>query len=355
MKQFFFAAIAISAITFVLACTSPESATVMTAEMNPDNGQFIIRESGKPVLQYNYQTIYEGDVVRPESQKNKKIEYSPIGGVYLDEYYRSNPAVSNDSKATSAIWAVPRSNYIHPLYGPDGEMLTCDWPDGGHPHHRGIFWAWPEVEYGSQRSDLYALQRTFARPTGNVKCTGGREYAEIEAENRWIWEEREAIVRERVTIRAYRASERCRVIDLTVRMQALTDSVTVATRFTNSYGGLNVRMATPENQKISHYTDETVASPVRSWADFSGIFEGSRSTSGMTILQHRDNPEYPGQWVEYPNLSWVQPTFPTPDTRYPLGKDKPLILRYRLIVHQGEKPGDAVLSKQWDEYHSINN
>jgi hypothetical protein len=29
----------------------------------------------------------------------------------------------------------------------EGEMLTRDWPEGGHPHHRAIFWAWPEVEY----------------------------------------------------------------------------------------------------------------------------------------------------------------------------------------------------------------
>ncbi|MDR1593586.1 MAG: PmoA family protein [Prevotellaceae bacterium] len=310
--------------------------SVITIETDPDNGQFIIKESGQPVLQYNYHTVYEQDVVRSESQKNKKLEYYPIGGVYLDEYYKSNPAVSNDGKATSAIWAVPRSDYIHPLYGLDGEMLTNDWPDADHPHHRGIFWAWPEVEYGSQRGDIYALQRVFARPTERVQWITNLKYAEITAGNKWMWEDREAIVDEQVTIRAYRASEGRRVIDLTVRMQALVDSITIATRFTNSYGGLNVRMATPQNQTISYFTDTTAVPPTQCRATFSGIFEGSQSTSGMTILQHRENPEYPGQWVEYPNLSWVQPTFPTPNTRYPLSKDKPLILRYRFIVHKGE-------------------
>ncbi|MDR0713475.1 MAG: PmoA family protein [Bacteroidales bacterium] len=354
MKQTFFTVIVISALTFVSACT-PKPVAIMTAEVNPDNGQYVICESGKPVLQYNYQTVYEEDVVRSESQKAKKIAYYPISGVYLDEYYKSNPAVGRDGKATSAIWAIPRSNYIHPLYGLDGEMLTNDWPDADHPHHRGIFWAWPEVEYGSQRGDLYALQRVFARPSGNVKCSGGPEYAEIEAENRWIWEEKKAIAREWATIRAYRASEGRRIIDLTVRIQAVTDSITVATRFTNSYGGLNVRMATPQNQNIAHFADTATASTVRCRADFSGIFESSQSTSGMTILQHKENPEYPGKWVEYPSLSWIQPTFPTPNTRYPLSKDKQLVLRYRFIVHQGGKPDDAVLSKQWDDYHSVKN
>ena len=354
MKQKIFTAVVIWTMIFVSAC-APKSVTVMTAEVNPDNGQYLICDSGRPVLQYNFRTVYEKDVVRPESQKDKKMEYFPIGGVYLDEYYKSNPAVSNDGKATSAIWAVPRSDYIHPLYGLDGEMLTSDWPDADHPHHRGVFWAWPEVEYGSQRGDLYALQRVFARPVGEAKCVGGSEYAEIEAENRWIWEEKKAIAREWATIRAYRAAEGRRIIDLTIRIQALADSVTIATRFTNSYGGLNVRMATPQKQEISYYTDSATASPVRCWADFNGIFEGAQETAGMTILQHKDNPEYPGQWVSYPNLSWIQPTFPTPNTRYPLSKDKALILRYRLIVHQGGKPGEALLSKLWNEYNSVEN
>jgi hypothetical protein len=313
----------------------------MTIEKDSSGSQYIIYESGKPVLQYNYQTVNEEDVIRPESQKNKKIEYFPIGGVYLDEYYKSNPAVDKDGKATSAIWAIPRSDYIHPLYGLDGEMLTNDWPDGDHPHHRGIFWAWPEVEYGSQRGDIYALQRVFARPTGHVKCVVVPKYAEITADNNWMWEDREAIVSEQATICVYRASEGRRIIDLTIRMLALKDSVTIATRFTNSYGGLNIRMAMPQKQTIAHFSDTTTASPV-SWADFSGIFEGNQSVSGMTIIQHKDNPEYPGKWVAYPNLSWVQPTFPTPNTRYSLSKDQPLILQYRLIVHQGEKPDNLI-------------
>jgi hypothetical protein len=38
----------------------------------------------------------------------------------------------------------PRANYIHPLYGLDGEILTEDFPED-HLHHRGIFWAWHQL------------------------------------------------------------------------------------------------------------------------------------------------------------------------------------------------------------------
>ena len=349
MKKIFYTGIILWFLFMTAACA--EKQPVMTVKVLPD-GQYVIFESGAPVLQYNYQTVYEQEVIRPESQKGKKIEYHPVEGLYVDEYYKSNPGVDQTGKATSAIWASPRSDYIHPVYGLNGEILTDDWPDGGHPHHRGVFFGWPEIEYGSKRGDLYALQRVFARPTGNIKRTDGRDFAEIEAENRWIWEDREAIVHELSTIRAYRASGGERIIDLTVALQALKDSVTIATRFTNSYGGLNIRMATTRDQDISHYSDRITASPQRSWADYNGIFEGNTEASGMTILQHNDNPEYPGVWVEYPDLSWIQPTFPTPGTRYLLNKNEPLILRFRLIVHRGAKPGDGVLSKQWDDYHS---
>ena len=352
MKTNFFSGIALLVLFLIFSCS--EKPPVMIAEALP-NGQYIIRELDKPVLQYNYKTVYEQDVVRPASQKDLKIEYHPVGGIYLDEYYKSNPAVDQAGRATSAIYASPRSDYIHPLYGLNGEMLTNDWPDGGHPHHRGIFFGWPEVEYGSKRADIYALQRVFARPTGHITCKNGRDFAEIEAENRWMWEEKEAIVHAMTTIRAYRASSGERIIDLTLVLNALKDSITIATRFTNSYGGLNVRMATPNNQDISSFSDTKNASPQRSWANFNGIFEGNTRPSGMTILQHKDNPEYPGVWMDYPNLSWIQPTFPTPNTRYALNQNKPLTLCFRLIVHQGAKPDEVVLSKQWDDYHSNKN
>ena len=257
-----------------------------------------------------------------------------------------------DTFVTTSIYAVPRSDYIHPLYGLNGEMLTRDWPEGGHPHHRAIFWAWPEVEYGSERGDIYALQRVFARPTGNMVFTGGPVFAQIEAENVWMWDDSEPIVREHAVINIYRSSQNTRVLDLTIKLKALQDSITIATRSTDSYGGLNLRMQTPLAQEISYYSDPEDSNPLRTWSDFNGIFEGNESSSGLMVLQHKDNPEYPGNWVEYPNLAWVQPTFPSTGTRYPLSKDDSLVLRYRLIVHDGEKPSIDISEKRWDAYNA---
>ena len=109
------------------------------AKLDPSTGQILIEEGGKKILQYNYKTIYEKDVIRLPREKQ-------------EEHIRTEA----DTFLTTSIYAVPRSNYIHPLYGVEGEMLTRDWPDGAHPHHRGIFWAWPEVDFKNQRGDIYA-------------------------------------------------------------------------------------------------------------------------------------------------------------------------------------------------------
>ncbi len=333
--------------------TETDSPLVSNVRVRHDNasGQYVFEENGTPVLQYNYKKVYEKDVVRLEDKDSFHLEFSEVTGVYLEEYQKENQKAGRDSVVTSSIYSIPRSDYIHPLYGMNGEMLTRDWPDGGHPHHRGIFWAWPEVELGSQRGDLYALQRVFARPTGKVELTDGPVFAQLVAENLWMWENVKPIIRENAAIRVYLATTGSRIIDIAIKLEALEDSITIATRGTNSYGSFNMRMQTPESQDISWFTDETGSVPLRSWADFSGRFQG-KPESGLMVLQYKGNPEYPGPWQNYPELSWLQPVFPTHGTRYRLFIGEPLILRYRLIIHSGGKPGKEISERRWDAFNS---
>ena len=50
-----------------------------------------------------------------------------------------------------------RCNYIHPLWGVDGTVITEDFP-ADHLHHRGVFWAWHQLWIGDQQiGDPWAL------------------------------------------------------------------------------------------------------------------------------------------------------------------------------------------------------
>jgi hypothetical protein len=292
----------------------------MEARRDLASGQIDISDHGKPVLRYNYKTVEPGEVLDKVTPANR-------------------------------IYARARSDYIHPLFGLEGEMLTRDW-SVDHPHHRGIYWAWPEVDFGTNCGDLHALQKVFARPTGKVRLQSGPVFAEIEAENLWLWEDREPIVREQAIIRAYCATAQGRVVDLAFRFVALKDGITLARRGTEHYGGLSVRMATPTSQEIAVHTDSSNAVPRRAWSDLSGIFSGAGAASGLTVLQYQRNPDYPGDWQQYPALSWCQPTFPAAKTRYALLRGQPLVLRYRLFVHAGAKPDEVRAAKLWDAFHA---
>ncbi len=317
----------------VSGCQKPTSNPQLQVVKDPTSGQVVVSEGERVVLQYNYQTIYQEDVIHLEGAKPEN---------YIKR--------ESDTFKTASRYAVPRSNYIHPIYGLGEEMLTRDWPDGVHPHHRGVFWAWPEVYLGSKLGDIYALQTVFARPTGNIKLIPGDDYAVIVAENEWRWEDTEAIVRETAAIKVLKAEKDRRIIDLSLRFTALKDSITIATRKTDSYGGLNLRMQTPDDQSISYHTDDEGAITRMAWSDFTGLFEGRQDKSGLAVFQHAGNREYPGAWVEYPDLAWVQPTFPTPGTRYALERGKPLDLHYRLIIHEGGEQDAETYRAWWNEY-----
>lgn len=316
----------LSGVLALASCNSPMS-------IKDDNGQLIVSEGQRVVLQYNYKTVFEKDA---------------MDTLAANRYIREK----NDTfMANPSIYAVPRSNYIHPIYGLQGEMLTRDWSKD-HPHHRGIYWAWPEVDFGTKRGDLHALQIVFARPTGKINHQIESEFARIEAENVWMWKDSIPIVREVALIQAYKESAQGRIIDLAFRFVALKDSVTIARRGTTHYGGLNVRMQTPRQQKITTYTDTSIVVPRRAWSDLSGLFTGAKTTSGLMVLQYFQNPDYPGDWVQYPDLAWCQPTFPASGTRYPLLKGKSLVLRFRIFIHSGTAPDKVLASSLWDTYNA---
>ena len=285
-----------------------------------DPGPLEIVDGDTPVLRYNYQVVAEPEEVKGRiSEGNRK-------------------------------YAVPRADYIHPLYGPRGEVLTEDWsPD--HPHHRGIYWAWPEVDWQGQRGDLHALQLVFAKPTGQAEIQQGPDFVQISAASEWRWDDRTPVVREQATIRAYVKSAGGRAIDLQFQFTALDADVLLARRGTSHYGGLNVRLSAAPDQLIETLTDPAGVSPRRAWAQRTGTPAGGQGVVGLTILQHARNPDFPGDWVQYPNLSWIQPTFPAADTRYTLAKERPLVLRYRFVIHEGKQAPETI-GRWWDAYHA---
>ncbi len=241
--------------------------------------------------------------------------------------------------------AYARGDYIHPLYGPNGEVLTEDYPED-HPHHRGVNWSWATIEWQGETRDMFAVRGAYARPV-TMSATHDDYRATIQAESVWQWDDKAPVVNEKVAIVVYpRADDASRCIDVEISLTPLVDGLKFCGRLEAGYSGFNVRMAPGRVQQIVFHTDETDAPIRRVWADYSAKFPGGKQRSGLTILQHKDNPGYPNEWREYPQLNFFQPVYPG-GALIPMPKGKEILLVHRLWTHSGGVDKERI-AKKWD-------
>jgi hypothetical protein len=250
-----------------------------------DNGRIEARVNGKPVLVYN-------------------------AGMQL---------------ANGAPEDKRRCCYVHPLYSPNGVVVTDDFP-ADHWHHRGVFWSWPRVRFEGQQYDMWLRLGPLERRTVSVKKDGGA----LLAENGWFLGERQ-VVRERVRIRPESAER----IGFDLEFEALAGPVELigAPEDNKGYGGFSIRFAPRKatviktDSGIEQKDTDMVPHP---WAELSA--EYANGSASVRI----DDPDANG-WclrrygflgVNYPGL---KPAVLRPG--------EPLRLRYFVTV--GAKPSSG--------------
>jgi len=278
------------------------------------------------------------------AENDQHLEIFDSGRRVLRYNFRNVPV----PKTAKGRYAVARSDYIHPLCGPGGEILTKDYSPE-HPHHRGLYWAWPEVFYKSQKRDLHALQGVFARPDTIVRADGGEKIAIIVTKSKWLWD-KEEIVAETAVITVHKKADGLQAIDLKFEFTALVDGVAIARRGQKAYGGFNMRFSARKGQEITMHTDPVGSRPRRAWAQLVGTPPGGEKPVTVAICQHVENRYAPGDWVTYPNLNWLQPTFPSKGAKHELKRGRRLVLRFRLCIANG-KLSDKRMAEQWADFH----
>jgi hypothetical protein len=255
-----------------------------------------------------------------------------------------------------------RANYIHPLYGLDGEILTEDFPPD-HPHHRGIFWAWHQVWLGDKKLGDSWAANDFLWDVYDAKIlTVDSQSSALQIQVHWkspLWTDangkQKAFVKETTTIRVYRAQDDIRKVDFEISLLALEDNVRIGgSEDEKGYGGFTTRIRLPDglsftgsNGPVEPNTLSVEAGP---WLDFSGNFDKNGKISGLTILCHNSLPVYLQRWILRRKGSAQNPVYPG---RHPilLSREKPLVLRYRLIIHRGNVH-DINLDKLQADYNS---
>lgn len=264
------------------------------------------------------------------------FEESPEGIRLLENgepryFYRTSPG--------DTISSFSRSNYVHPLYGLDGEILTEDFPED-HLHHHGIFWAWHQ---------LYAHGKRIADPWLNegiewkIQKTGtevDKNKAILKSEVIWVHKATsEAVIREDLQISFERIEENVFSLIFTINLTALVEGVAIGgSEDAKGYGGFSARLKLPENVKFSGAEGEVKPKnlPVQagSWINISGYFDPTLfKTSGIVIMGEPESlPSFQG-WILRRTDSMQNMAFPG-KTPIKIEKGETLTFRNQILVHR---------------------
>lgn len=289
-----------------------------------DNGKALtVTENGQPVLVYNHAMVP-----------------APNG---VPEHYT-------------------RACYIHPLFGPGGEVLTQDFPFD-HRHHRGVFWAWPESTCGDRSLDTWVME-TVRQETREILA---REVVDGKAvlvlANFWRYNDEPdtPIVEEKVTITVHPLSDGARAIDFDLVFVNVSAGEVVIrgskaddkTGVVKGYGGLCFRPDATRKPMVFTAAGGTASEDVLSletpWCDVTFPKErGGEAVSGVAIFQHPGNPGYPSDGWILRHYGFLGASWPHSDP-HPLAPGESFRLRYRMFVHDGNAD-DAGVARAFEEY-----
>ena len=254
---------------------------------------------------------------------------------------------TNTYKGTHA-----RASYVHPLTGLDGEVLTEDFPDD-HPHHRGIFWAWHQMLVGGKSvGDPWACKDIVwdVRESGVIESPVGSAAikATVHLKSPKFKGGNEAFLEETVTIRAHRIADQSRAMDFTIALKSLVEAEVKIGGAENDkgYGGFSTRIVMPADLTMTGpkgaVTPKRTPVATGEWLNFAGTF--GKNKSAIAILVHPENPGYPTPWILRKKGSAQNAVYPGRHA-ITVPRDKPLVLRYRLLLHK-----QANLAKQHAAY-----
>ena len=281
---------------FLIALAASLSAKSPFAFRELDQSSLELTENGKPVLVYNH-------------------------GMLLKEGVAEN-------------WR--RSCYIHPLYAPDGTIVTDDFPKD-HLHHRGVFWAWPVVKIDGVTYDPWAVEGIKTRFVRWIARDTAKDSARLAMENGWFIDHAK-VLKETVQIVAHPAVAGRRSLDLTLAFEAIEKPVEVSgsRQAKKGYGGFGVRFAPREktvirtDAGIEEKDTDRVPHP---WAALDASLQGHSASLRIDI--DPANPAFPNGWC-LRNYGYLGVSFPGLET-YVFEPGHPVVLKYRLTVSSENK------------------
>jgi hypothetical protein len=240
---------------------------------------------------------------------------------------------TNDSIAEYA-----RSNYFHPLYDLKGNCLTEDFP-ADHLHHRGLFWAWHQVLVdGKQICDTWEL-KNFTQSSTDIEFTTNENGSGVFSYTAY-WHTKEQpndpFLQEKTRVTVYQQQANYRRIDFEITIRALEHNLQLGgSNDEKGYGGFSARLKTDASTVFTNDRFKPVV-PTNLAIEGSSFIDvyNKKMKNGVLIYRCPQNPGK-AEWILRQEKSMQNCVWPG-RTAVNLYVDKPITLKYTLIVHQGK-------------------
>ncbi|GAB3647785.1 PmoA family protein [Echinicola sediminis] len=257
-------------------------------------------------------------------------------GILLTE--ENKPRFFYQTATKSLSGKYPRANYVHPLYGLNGEILTEDFPED-HFHHRGIFWTWHQLYVNGKRiADPWFCEGISWKVTNtNTNITDGT--ARLESTVKWLSDSlnQQAVLEENVIIRYEKLENDVFALTFDITLTALVDELELGgSEDAKGYGGFSPRITLPEDLRFSSngqpITPQNLPVQAGPWMDLRGSFDG-KNLSGIVIMGEPDQlPQYQG-WILRSSKSMQNLAFPG-KAPIQLTQGKKLRFRNKILVYK---------------------
>jgi hypothetical protein len=259
------------------------------------------------------------------------------------ELLRYNHAVVPPPQGVSPLYA--RSGFIHPLWSPAGEVLTCIHPND-HLHHMGLWMPWTKTEFEGRQVDFWNLgagQGTvrfaeFDSLTGGPVFGGFRaiqEHVDLSAPGG-----EKVALNEELDVRVWNPArpDEYWLLDYTSKQRCASSSPLHLLQ--HRYGGLGFRATSQWKDSSGNYltsegkTRKDGHGTRARWCNVFG--PTAKGPAGVLFMSHPQNHQHPEPMRIWPEGYVFFNFCPIQKEDWTLLPDNDYIFKYRLCVYSGQ-------------------
>jgi hypothetical protein len=260
--------------------------------------------------------------------------------------------------------AEERKPFLFPIFSSTGKMVTRGYPmqniegeSRDHPHHRGLFFTYDDVNGVKfwESDPLLQKENMGTVVIREVKTKPGQRTGTLSFVADWKDPKGKTQLVESRTMTFF-SDPKLRTIDFDITLTAPAKVVFGDTK--EGSFGLRLPDSMTEKKKGGHMVNaegqtgmDKVWGHRSNWVDYSGTVDGE--TLGVAMFDHPSNPRHPTYWHarDYGLFAlnpFGQQAFDKnqPESHWVLEEGKSLRFRWRVVVH----PGDAESAKVADLY-----